>query len=57
MKKYPCADCKVEFDPHSLWVCPDDKLRCGGCLIKREFSLLPAAYRVPAEVIAKQGRN
>jgi len=32
MKTYKCNDCGAERDGKSLWVCEDDKLRCGKCL-------------------------
>jgi len=39
----PCTDCGKEFENRSLWICPDDKLRCGDCLIEREDK----AYGIP----------
>ena len=31
MQSYACHDCKKVFDGKALYVCPDDKLRCGPC--------------------------
>lgn len=34
MKAYKCQGCKEMFDGKALWVCEDDKLRCGKCIDK-----------------------
>ena len=31
-KMYACNDCGEYFDGEHLWVCEDDKLRCGACV-------------------------
>lgn len=34
-KKYPCCECGEMGEARSMWVCEDDKLRCGSCTDKR----------------------
>lgn len=36
-----CEDCKQMCWPRSMFVCPDNKLRCGGCVVKRETKAYP----------------
>ena len=40
-KDYRCRDCGKEYSVYSLWICPDDKLRCGDCMLKREYKAYP----------------
>jgi len=35
MDIYRCEDCGEEHNGRELWVCEDDKLRCGKCLDRR----------------------
>lgn len=40
-KEYECADCGRLGWPRSMFICPDDRLRCGECVVKREQKAYP----------------
>jgi len=58
-RTYPCYDCGAEMEPRYLWVCEDDRLRCGWCLnrlMERETETTMSAVHEDVEGRMGEGR-